>query len=183
MTTIPGPITYSDAWNIAPQSVPPRSGVPAQAPPYPQAESPHEGAYVETSVTPLGAREANRSTVAALLDAEGIPHFAVRGTSDHGTVIAVAEPDRERVLGAVFRGLGRFPGHLSVIAQDPVRAPKPLPSGDPSAWRGVRDAAAIQVSWYRTDPDGHLLLGHEYGCAIEFWRWHGGHLIAPAPTA
>ncbi|MCX4642508.1 MULTISPECIES: stealth family protein [unclassified Streptomyces] len=179
MTTIPGPITYSDAWNIASQSAAPRSGTPVQTPSYPPAETPHEGAYIETSVTPLGAREANRSTVAALLDAEGIPHFAVRGTSDHGTVIAVAEPDRERVLGAVFRGLGRFPGHLSVIAPDPVRAPKPLASQDPSAWRGVRDAAAIQVSWYRTDPGGHLLLGHEYGCAIEFWRWHGGHLVAP----
>ncbi len=141
--------------------------------------TPPEGTYVEQALTPLSAREANRATVAAVLEAAGVPFFAVRGTSDHGTVIAVADEDRERVLGALFRCFGRYPGHLGVIEAEPVRTPKPQPSGDPKVWRGVRTAAAVQVSWYRTDPGGHLLLGHEYGCAIEFWRRHGGHLVAP----
>ncbi|MDX2880590.1 sugar phosphotransferase, partial [Streptomyces ipomoeae] len=74
--------------------------------------------YVEPGLTPLAAREANRNALTSLLDSVGVPYFAVRGTSDHGTVVAVAEQDRDRVLGAVFRGLGHYPGHLSVIDPD-----------------------------------------------------------------
>ncbi|MER6154625.1 stealth family protein [Streptomyces sp. NPDC001868] len=135
--------------------------------------------YVEPGLTPLAAREANRGALTSLLDAAGVPYFAVRGTSDHGTVVAVAERDRERVLGAVFRGLGQYPGHLSVIDPDAPRPARPVSSRDPKAWRGVSTARVVQVSWYRTDPGRHLLLGHEYGCAVEFWQPHGDHLVAP----
>nr|WP_307783947.1 stealth family protein [Streptomyces spinoverrucosus] len=139
----------------------------------------HGDVYVEPGLTPLGAREANRSALTALLDTAGIGHFAVRGTSDHGTVVAVAEEDRERVLAAVFRGLGQYPGHLSVVDPDAPRPARPVSSRDPRAWREVSAARVLQISWYRTDPDRHLLLGHEYGCAIEFWQRHGSHLVAP----
>ncbi|MHB9758185.1 stealth family protein [Streptomyces sp. BYX5S] len=130
-------------------------------------------------MTPLGAREANRRALTSLLDAAGVAHFAVRGTSDHGTVVAVAEHDRERALGAVFRGLGQYPGHLSVVDPDALRAAKPVSSRDPKAWRDVSDARVLHVSWYRTDPGRHLLLGHEYGCAVEFWQPRGTYLVAP----
>ncbi|KUN90181.1 sugar phosphotransferase [Streptomyces bungoensis] len=139
----------------------------------------HGDVYVEPGLTPLAAREANRSALSALLDAVGVPHFAVRGTADHGTVIAVAEEDRERVLSVVFRGLSQFPGHLSVVDPDAPRPAKPVSSRDPRAWRDAPGARILQVSWYRTDPGRHLLLGHEYGCAIEFWQRHGTHLVAP----
>ncbi|MFE7169047.1 stealth family protein [Streptomyces sp. NPDC057616] len=139
----------------------------------------HGDVYVEPGLTPLSAREANRSALTALLDTAGVPHFAVRGTADHGTVVAVAEEDRERVLGVVFRGLSQFPGHLSVIDPDAPRPSKPVSSRDPRAWREVATARVLQVSWYRTDPGRHLLLGHEYGCAIEFWQRNGTYLVAP----
>ncbi|WP_338701561.1 stealth family protein [Streptomyces sp. Q6] len=143
------------------------------------AQAEREDVYVEPGLTPLAAREANRRALTALLDVVGVAYFAVRGTSDHGTVIGVAEHDRERVLGALFRGLGQYPGHLSVIDPDALRAAKPVSSRDPRAWREVNSARIVQVSWYRTDPGRHLLLGHEYGCAIEFWQPQGTYLVAP----
>jgi hypothetical protein len=143
------------------------------------ATAEHGDVYVEPGLTPLSAREANRSALTALLDSAGVPHFAVRGTADHGTVVAVAEEYRERVLGAVFRGLSQYPGHLSVIDPDAPRPSKPVSSRDSRAWREVTAARVLQVSWYRTDPGRHLLLGHEYGCAVEFWQRNGGYLVAP----
>ncbi|MEU0577651.1 stealth family protein [Streptomyces griseoincarnatus] len=139
----------------------------------------HGDVYVEPDLTPLGAREANRSALSALLDTVGIPHFAVRGTVDHGTVIGVDEEHRERVLQAVFRGLSQFPGHLTVVDPDAPRPARPVSSRDPRAWRDVGTARVLQISWYRTDPGRHLLLGHEYGCALEFWQRQGTHLVAP----
>ncbi|WP_241662296.1 MULTISPECIES: stealth family protein [unclassified Streptomyces] len=143
------------------------------------ATAEHGDVYVEPGLTPLSAREANRSALTALLDSAGVPHFAVRGTADHGTVVAVAEEYRERVLGAVFRGLSQYPGHLSVIDPDAPRPSKPVSSRDSRAWREVTAARVLQVSWYRTDPGRHLLLGHEFGCAVEFWQRNGGYLVAP----
>ncbi|WP_337192095.1 stealth family protein [Streptomyces sp. HUCO-GS316] len=157
-------------------------GVPRQTrarQPQPAGSTERDDVYVEPGLTPLAAREANRSAVTALLDSVGVPHFAVRGTSDHGTVVAVAEEHRERVLGAVFQGLSRYPGHLSVIDPDAPRPARPVSSRDSKAWRDVAAARILQISWYRTDPGRHLLLGHEYGCAIEFWSPHGTHLLAP----
>ncbi|MFI8232885.1 stealth family protein [Streptomyces sp. NPDC085900] len=139
----------------------------------------HGDVYVEPGLTPLSAREANRSALTALLDTAGVAHFAVRGTDDHGTVVGVAEEDRERVLSVVFRGLGQFPGHLSVIDPDAPRPARPVSTRDPKAWREVSAARILRISWYRTDPERHLLLGHEYGCAIEFWQRDGSYLLAP----
>ncbi|MFF3634921.1 stealth family protein [Streptomyces sp. NPDC002250] len=139
----------------------------------------HGDVYVEPGLTPLAAREANRSALTALLRSAGVAHFAVRGTSDHGTVVAVAEEDRERVLGVVFRGLSQYPGHISVVDPDAPRPAKPLSSRDPKAWRDVASSPVLQVSWYRTDPGRHLLLGHEYACAVEFWQRQGAYLVAP----
>jgi hypothetical protein len=144
------------------------------------AADPERGdVYVEPGLTPLSAREANRSALTALLASAGVGCFAVRGTSDHGTVVAVAEEDRERVLGVLFRGLSQYPGHLSVTDPDKPRQAGPVSSRDPKAWREVATARVLQVSWSRTDPGRHLLLGHEYGCAIEFWQRQGAHLVAP----
>ncbi|WP_427165673.1 stealth family protein [Streptomyces sp. C1-1] len=139
----------------------------------------HGDVYVEPGLTPLSAREANRSALTALLDSAGVAHFAVRGTDDHGTVVGVAEEDRERVLSVVFRGLGQYPGHLSVIDPDAPRPARPVSTRDPKAWREVAAARILRISWYRTDPERHLLLGHEYGCAIEFWQRDGSYLLAP----
>ncbi|MEU6843311.1 stealth family protein [Streptomyces sp. NPDC046716] len=139
----------------------------------------HSDVYVEQDLTPLAAREANRRALTSLLDTAGVPHFTVRGTSDHGTTVAVADHHREQALAAIFQGLGHYPGHLSVIDPDALRTAKPVSSRDPRAWRDVSDARIVQVSWYRTDPGRHLLLGHEYGCAVEFWQQQGTYLIAP----
>ncbi|MEE4425617.1 hypothetical protein V2J85_40865, partial [Streptomyces sp. DSM 41528] len=126
----------------APIGIPaqPRNDTPAPAP---EADT-GDDVYVIRALTPLAAREANRSAVTALLDTAGIPHFAVRGTSDHGTVVAVAEDDRERVLNVIFRGLGQYPGHISTVRTDQVRPARPLSSRDARAWRDVRTAAALQ---------------------------------------
>ncbi|MCX4830030.1 stealth family protein [Streptomyces sp. NBC_01016] len=175
MTTV----SESAVHHVAPRiSVGPAQHTPA-VPTGSAASGEHSDVYVEPGVTPLSAREANRRALTALLDAAGVGHFAVRGTSDHGTVVAVAEHDREKALGAVFRGLGQYPGHLSVVDPDALRPAKPVSSRDPKAWRDVSGARVLNVSWYRTDQGRHLLLGHEYGCAIEFWQQRGTYLVAP----
>ncbi|RSS61013.1 sugar phosphotransferase [Streptomyces sp. WAC06614] len=136
-------------------------------------------AYAHPGATPLAAREGNRAAVAELLDHLGIFCFAVPGRSDHGTVLGVAAEDRTRVLEALARCLAHSPGHVTWLQESPVRTPRPRPSTDPRAWQGPADAVGVQVSWYRTDPGGHLLLGHEYGCAVEFWNRQGDRLVAP----
>ncbi|MFG2999733.1 stealth conserved region 3 domain-containing protein [Streptomyces sp. NPDC048340] len=139
-------------------------------------------AYVHPRATPLAAREWNRAAVAQLLQHLGIPSFAVRGKSDHGTAVAVLEDDRTRFLEGLFRYLAHYPGHLTPLRDPRLRAPRPLPSGDPEAWHELGSAMGVQASWYQTDPEGHLLLGHEYGCAVEFWRSEGDRLRAPRPN-
>ncbi|MGW0700662.1 stealth family protein [Streptomyces sp. NPDC002867] len=136
-------------------------------------------AYVYPSARPLAAREMNRAAVAELLEHVGVPYFAVRGTSDHGTVVAVAEDDRDRVLGGIFRYMSAYPGHITVFPPEPAAAGRPVPSKDPRAWRDIRTAVAVRLSWLQTDPGGHLVLGHEYGGTIEFWSRQGGSLVAP----
>ncbi|MGW5847773.1 stealth family protein [Streptomyces sp. NPDC055254] len=139
-------------------------------------------AYVHPRATPLAAREWNRAAVANLLDHLGIGSFAVRGTSDHGTVVAVVEEDRMRLLEGLVRYLSSYPGHVTLLREPQAKAPRPVPSGDPQVWQDVTSAVGVQVSWYQTDPGGHLLLGHEYGCAIEFWKREGDRLVAPRPN-
>ncbi|MFD9354072.1 stealth family protein [Streptomyces sp. NPDC060031] len=139
-------------------------------------------AYIHPRATPLAAREWNRAAVANLLQHLGIASFAVRGKSDHGTTMAVLEDDRMRLLEGLARYLSHYPGHVTLLREPQARAPRPLPSGDQGAWRDVHSAIGVQVSWYQTDPDGHLLLGHEYGCAVEFWRREGDRLVAPRPN-
>ncbi|WP_319285491.1 hypothetical protein [Streptomyces ipomoeae] len=67
--------------------------------------------YVEPGLTPLAAREANRNALTSLLDSVGVPYFAVRGTSDHGTVVAVAVQVRARGATAA-RGGARAGQHV-----------------------------------------------------------------------
>ncbi|WP_329185179.1 stealth family protein [Actinacidiphila glaucinigra] len=184
MTTFSEP-AVREAEGGSGRTPPDRTGLPHQSgPPREYGPVNHErgDVYVEERLSPLAAREANRAAVLNLLDAVDVKAFAVRGTSDHGTVVAVAEEDRERVLSVLFRGLGQYPGQLSVIDPDAPRPARPVSSRDPRAWHDVAGAPALQVSWYRTDPEQRLLLGHEYGCAIEFWRSHGSHLVAPRPN-
>lgn len=176
MTTMPGFALREDAGGGPGGG---RTQIPHAPPKKILVGSAREEAYVHQRARPLAAREANRSAVSALLSYLRVPHFAVRGTSDHGTVIAVAEEHREHVLGGMFRYMSLHPGHLGVIHADDARVPRPLPSRDAKAWRNVRTAAGIQLSWIRTDPGGHLVLGHEYGCVIEFWNWQGSQLVAP----
>ncbi|WP_265691077.1 stealth family protein [Streptomyces griseolus] len=180
MTTIPGP-AVGDVSEFAGPHTPTSAPAPEQGRTRERAAPAGvlDDVYVEPGLTPLGAREANRSAVVDLLTSVGVAHFAVRGTSDHGTVLAVSEDDRETVLGALFRGLGQYAGHLSVVAPETGFSTTPRSSRDPKAWRQVRTAAAVQVSWHRADVGRHLTLGHEYGCAIEFWRRHGTRLVAP----
>lgn len=153
---------------------------------HPQASRPHvrardagDVAYIHPGVTPLAAREWNRLAVANLLDHLGIASFAVRGMSDHGTVVAVVEDDRMRLFEGLTRYLNSYPGHVTLLREPPAKASPPAPSGDPRAWQDLASALGVQVSWYQTDPEGHLLLGHEYGCAIEFWKREGDRLVAP----
>ncbi|WP_256669068.1 hypothetical protein [Streptomyces fulvorobeus] len=135
MTIIPGPIVRPVAEPLSGHAPAPL----APAPSYPQQPSTPgratDDVYVEPGLTPLGAREANRSTVADLLRSAGVSFFAVRGASDHGTVLAVAEEDREVVLGALFRGMGQYAGHLSVIDPQASVPVVPGPRGIPR--RGV----------------------------------------------
>ncbi|MET0423596.1 MAG: stealth family protein [Actinoplanes sp.] len=118
--------------------------------------------------TPAAVRRENLDAVVAALSSAGIDWFRIPTTSLTGTAVAVAEPDRPAVL-ELLEELGSTDAGLLQIVR---------PAGR-SGRRARQSAKILRFSRPVTDPAGNLVLGPEYGCAIEFWRPVGGNLVGP----
>ena len=134
--------------------------------------------YVLTDLTPLAGREVNRGAVTAALEAAGVTHFAVPGLEDRGSVVGVPQDERAAALAALAAVTDVSGGYVSAVAEGrpAVRLIRPV---DASTWAVVGSAPVIQISWALADPLRDIVLGHEYGCAVEFWTSDGDRLVAP----
>ncbi|WP_082119873.1 stealth family protein [Saccharothrix sp. ST-888] len=135
---------------------------------------------VRTELDPLSCRTQNLELVRHALDDAGVPYFAVRGLADSSSVLAVAASDRAAALRALQALCATVPGYLSTPPRSGEQAPTTsAPGFEPESWRAVEQADVIRLTWFRADQDGHYVLGHEYGCDVEFWRAEDGELVAP----
>jgi hypothetical protein len=138
-------------------------------------------ALVRPTASPLGLREANLELVVSALEAAGIDHFAVRGTSEFRACLAVSAADRERVGGALARARATTPVYVA-RCEGPDAHQRPALGGSRRGRRACAEASAVRVGMVWRDPGGSLSLGLEYGCDIEFWRHEGDRLVAPRPN-
>ncbi|WP_406496076.1 stealth family protein [Streptomyces sp. NBC_01604] len=138
-------------------------------------------ALVRPTVSPLGLREANLELVVTALEKAGVDYFAIRGTSDFRSCLAVAEGDRDRVAEALRRCAEHSPVYLRACRGEAAQGRTALAGSRPG--RHLADTAAVlRVGMMWSDPAGSLLLGLEHGCDIEFWRPEEGRLRAPRPN-
>ncbi|MFE1321469.1 stealth conserved region 3 domain-containing protein [Kitasatospora phosalacinea] len=135
-------------------------------------------AHTKPELTPLEGREANHRAVTALLDAAGVEHFTVPGVDDRSSVVGVPEPRRAAALAALAAGMDGS-GAFATAVRPGRPLERPLRPADRADWDRFADTPVLQVSWPLLDPTGTLALGHEYGCAVEFWTPDGGLLRAP----
>ncbi|MEU3240252.1 stealth family protein [Streptomyces anthocyanicus] len=138
-------------------------------------------ALVRPTVSPLGLREANLELVVTALEEAGVDYFAVRGTSDFRSVLAVAESDREQVGRALERCAGHGPVYLRACRGETPQA-RPALAGSRAGRQQVRHAAVLRTGMVWSDPTGSLVLGLEHSCDIEFWKPEAGRLVAPRPN-
>ncbi|WP_171116119.1 MULTISPECIES: stealth family protein [unclassified Streptomyces] len=138
-------------------------------------------ALVRPTVSPLGLREANLELVVTALEEAGVDYFAIRGTSDFRSCLAVAEADRDRARQALERCAGHSPVYLVACRGESAQG-RPVLAGSARGRRLAREAAVVRVGMVWSDPAGTLVLGLEHGCDIEFWRPSEGRLVAPRPN-
>ncbi|WP_405415348.1 stealth family protein [Streptomyces rubiginosohelvolus] len=138
-------------------------------------------ALVRSTASPLGLREANLELIVSLLEDAGIDYFAVRGTSDFRSALAVAEADRERVVAALATTRGTAPVYVSACSGERLVGRSAL-CGSSRATRTGRQARVLRTGMVWADPGNSLVLGLRYGCDIEFWRAEDGRLVAPRPN-
>ncbi|MCZ0986296.1 stealth family protein [Streptomyces diastatochromogenes] len=79
-------------------------------------------ALVRPTVSPLGLREANLELVVTALEEAGVDYFAVRGTSDFRSCLAVAEADRARVGQVLERCAEHSPVYLRACRGEAAQA-------------------------------------------------------------
>lgn len=129
---------------------------------------------------PLQARRDNLLLVRRALETAGIEYFCVRGALDASSVVAVSRQDRAAVHAALAALCARVPGYVSAVPLGPAVVPDHSEPGfEPDSWHEVAQAAVIRLTWFHGDPSGQYVLGHEYGCDIEFWTPAEGELLAP----
>ncbi|WP_230885372.1 stealth family protein [Streptomyces spinoverrucosus] len=138
-------------------------------------------ALVRPTVSPLGLREANLELVVTALQEAGVDYFAIRGTCDFRSCLAVAEADRDRARQALQRCAGHSPVYLTACRGESAQG-RPVPADSARGRRLAREAAVLRVGMVWSDPAGTLVLGLEHGCDIEFWQQSEGRLVAPRPN-
>ncbi|NWF29348.1 stealth conserved region 3 domain-containing protein [Streptomyces sp. PKU-EA00015] len=138
-------------------------------------------ALVRPTASPLGLREANLELVVSALEAAGVDHFAVRGTSEFRTCLAVSATDRARV-GEAVAAAGRSTPLYVARCEGPDAHGRAALGGSRRGRATVAEASAVRVGMVWRDPGGSLSLGLEYGCDIEFWRPEDDRLVAPRPN-
>ncbi|MFI5883261.1 stealth family protein [Streptomyces sp. NPDC051554] len=138
-------------------------------------------ALVRPTVSPLGLREANLELVVTALEEAGVDYFAVRGTSEFRSCLAVAEPDRHRVEQVLESCADRSPLYLRACRGAAAQGRTVL-AGSRRGRDLAHRAAVLRVGMVWSDLAGSLVLGLEHGCDIEFWRPEEGRLLAPRPN-
>ncbi|WP_329569411.1 stealth family protein [Streptomyces sp. NBC_01361] len=138
-------------------------------------------ALVRPTTSPLGLREANLELVVSLLEAAGIDHFAVRGTSEFRSTLAVAESDRARVADVLAGTRATAPVYI-VACHGAAQRGKPVLCASRGGRRIAKAAPVLRAGMVWSDPGASLVLGLEHGCDIEFWHASEGRLVAPRPN-
>ncbi|MGK4583963.1 stealth family protein [Kitasatospora sp. HPMI-4] len=131
-------------------------------------------------VSPLQARNDNLTLVRTALAEAGIDCFAVRGFQETSATIAVSRADRPAAYRALAALCATVPGYVSAMPTDRSTAPtRSEPGFEKHAWTTVAQAEVIRMTWFHADPGTTCVMGHEYGCDIEFWAPEDGELVAP----
>ncbi|MFI9105316.1 stealth family protein [Streptomyces fildesensis] len=134
--------------------------------------------YVLPGLTAVTGRDAIRAAVCAALTMSGVAHFAVPGFDDRSSVVGVPEAERAAAITALAGAFRTATGYVSAVQADlPVR--RPSRGVDEAQWSALSGAAVLQVSWPLADTSGQLAVGHEFGCAVEFWHPEDDLLVAP----
>lgn len=133
---------------------------------------------VVDGLTPELARERNLLSVCRAFEDAGINYFRVRNTSFRSTAVGVCAADRSTVT-KVLRSLCAM--DLSYVSATVPRARSQLLPGYASrSWERLRGAPVVRVTQYMCDPSAGSVMGHLFGCDIEFWERNGeGRLTAP----
>jgi stealth protein CR2/Stealth-like protein len=135
--------------------------------------------HVHEGLTTLAARERNlRLTCGALDDAE-VTWFLVPGTRDEGSVVGVLEEQRSDVLRSLGRLFEREAGYVSTLVPKPRQRAHPLPGNRRATWRQHGQAQVLQLTWFRAEPTGSVVLSTATSCEVEFWTEQDGRLVAP----
>jgi hypothetical protein len=138
--------------------------------------------HVHDDLTPLGARERNLRLTCAALDLAGVTWFVVPGMQDQGSVVGVLETQRGDVLRALGRLFEREAGYVSTVVPRPRVRTQPLPGNRRSTWQRHGEAQVLQLTWFRGEPTGSVVLSTASSCDIEFWTEQDGRLVAPRPN-
>ena len=131
-------------------------------------------AEIRPDVTPLMARRETLELVCDALTAAGVAYFCVRPLDDRESAVGVSAGDRERALTALATACGEAGAYVG----DETRAEL-----GGRAWRHAEDAPVVRIVRFYTTPDGRLVLGREYGCAVEFWTRRTTTSSRRGPTA
>jgi hypothetical protein len=131
-------------------------------------------AEIRADITPLRARRETLDLVCASLADAGVAYFCVRPLDDRKSAVGVSAADRERAVDALSAACGRAGAYVSAGAGRPGFGGR--------AWQRIAGEPVIRIARYHSTPDGRLVLGAEYGCAVEFWTPRGDDLVAPRPN-
>lgn len=128
-------------------------------------------------LSPGHARAHTLSMICKALEASDIRYFCVRNSSVRSTAVAVRASDR-RAVEKALRGLCmEEPGYVS--SSEFGNRNRLLSGRHIASWRRLTDSSIVRVTRFLCDPTGQLVLGHGFGCDIEFWTEEEGLLHAP----
>ena len=125
--------------------------------------------HVHEDLTPVAARERNLRLVCEALDTAGVAWFLVPGMRDEGSAVGVREEERGAVLQALERLFQREPGYVSTCVPQPRQRVQPMPGDDRAAWHRHGQGLVLQLTWFRGEPTGSMVLSTATSCDVEFW--------------
>ncbi|WP_160501963.1 stealth conserved region 3 domain-containing protein [Streptomyces sp. BA2] len=136
---------------------------------------------VADGLTPALARERNLLSVCRAFEGAGISYFRVRNTSFQSTSVGVCAADRGAATRVLRALCAMNLGYVSATV--PGARLQLIPGYASRSWKRLQDAPVVRVTRFMCDPSGGSLMGHEFGCDIEFWDRDGeGRLTAPRPN-